>query len=97
MLPSQLTEGQWIKITVEHTNKKAKTAIGFHVDYSQFSCFALHHKCDPDMGYGLQITDDRQFADELYNKYLGAPHVTITTGGPHKTTKTVQQGTPDDD
>lgn len=100
--PSQLTEGQWIKITAEHKSAKAKASIGFHVEYSQFCCFSLHPKCDADNGHGLTITEDKEFADALYAKYLGGEHITITTGGGYhdhedKTTKIIQQGTPADD
>ena len=94
MKPSELTEGQWIKITGESKKAQNRASIGFHVEYGQFTCFALNPKCDADMGYGLTITEDKQLADAIYAKYLGNRHITITTGGGHNA-KVIQIGEPD--
>jgi hypothetical protein len=99
MKPSELTEGQWIKLTGEHKHKNKRASIGFHVEYNQLSCFALHPGCDADMGWGLEITSDPQLADEIYAQYADNEHITIETGGGYNDTddwtpKTVRRGVP---
>ena len=83
--PSELKEGQWIKIAA-NTDHKGFTieqtgAIGFHVEYSQLSCFAINHDQPADhAGLGLEITNDPATADAIYEQWRGKETVIITHG-----------------
>lgn len=97
MKPSELTEGQWIKLTAEYPKAKQRASIGFHYEYGQLSCFSLHPKCDADTGHGLEITNDPDLADQIYAQYEDNEHITIETGGGYyshedKTPKVIRKG-----
>ncbi|MBW2672157.1 MAG: hypothetical protein JRD89_01915 [Deltaproteobacteria bacterium] len=89
MLPSQLTEGQWIKIQVNTEYHEAASpgsrleptgAIGFHVHYGSLCCHTINHDQNAYTHMlGLLITDDPSIADGIYQQWVGVPTVKITT------------------
>ncbi|MDB4490233.1 hypothetical protein N9045_01815 [bacterium] len=90
--PSELQEEQWIKIQINTGYREEASpghrprqtgAIGFHVYYSQLSCFAINYNQKPnDPEIGLLITDNPNACDEIYEQWLGKPSV-IITHSPH--------------
>ena len=80
MLPSELQEDEWIKLTAQGGSHKS--CIAFHVYYSELYVVALHPDAKAnDTGTGLRITNDLKQADALYNQYKASEYVTEERGG----------------
>jgi len=80
MLPSELQEDEWIKLTAQGGSHKS--CIAFHVYYSELYVVALHPDAKAnDTGTGLRITNDLKQADTLYNQCKASEYVTEERGG----------------
>jgi hypothetical protein len=80
MLPSELKEDEWIKLTAEGGSHKS--CIAFHVYYSELFVVALHPDAKAnDTGTGLMITNDLHQADAIYSQCKDSDYVTEERGG----------------
>ena len=89
MKPSELKEGQWIKITAnpnysfpgEDEPVVPSGAIGFHEYYGVLHVVAIDHDKDADNpAEGIEITTDPKIADEIYSQWVDKPQVLIIRG-----------------
>lgn len=80
MLPSELQEDEWIKLTAQGGSHKS--CIAFHVYYGELSAIAIHPDAKAnDISSGLRITSETDKADALYNQYKASEYVTEERGG----------------
>lgn len=80
MIPSELQEDEWIKLTAQGGSHKS--CIAFHVYYSELYVVALHPDAKAnDTGTGLRITNDLKQADAIYNQCRASEYVTEERGG----------------
>jgi hypothetical protein len=79
MKPSELREGQWIKLRVASQFRRSG-AIGFHKHRGEFYCIAIDRD-DPvtDMGCGIEILNDLQLMDAIYERWKECEAIEVLT------------------
>ena len=79
MRPSELREGQWIKLRVIEQFRRSG-AIGFHKYRGERYCIAIDRD-DPvsDMRCGIEITDDPDLMDQIFERWNDCEAIEILT------------------
>jgi len=78
--PSELKEDEWITLVAQGGDHKS--CISFHVYYGELWAVANHPDAEPgDVHCGLGITNDRDQADALYDRYKDSEYITERKGG----------------
>lgn len=79
MKPSELRDGQWIKLQVKDMYRRSG-AIGFHKHRGELYCIAIDRDDDiTNMGCGIEILNDPEMMDEIYDRWSNCEATDVLT------------------